>query len=162
MSDFTLSLICFFCIIGRFIRRNSPTAFLIESRKGPHRRTPLLLAKYTPGTPGIRSYDACERRLRYLRAQQWRLGLIVAGIPFLIQIALCLFVVGFVVFTLDDNFGIGISRLGFRRLPFQTTMSEFIPGIAMNSRYSDKKKFSRTNTALQWKKIYREAHREPE
>jgi hypothetical protein len=26
------------------------------------------LAKYTPATPGIRSYDACERHLRYLRA----------------------------------------------------------------------------------------------
>ena len=118
------------------------------------------LAKYTSATPGICSYDACERHLRYLRAQQWRLGMIVDGIPFLIQIALFLFAVGLVVFILGDNFGIGISLLVLTVLatalyvfctllpwfspacPFQTTMSDFIPGVAMNSRYSDKKYLS--------------------
>jgi Family of unknown function (DUF6535) len=142
------------------------------------------LAKYSPTTPGIRSYDACERHLRYLRAQQWGLGMIVGGIPFLIQIALFLFAVGLVVFILDDNFGIGMSLLVLTVLgtvlyafctllpwfspacPFQTTMSDFIPGIARKSRYSDKinvpirKRFSQ-----QWKgftEFLKEAHRKPE
>ncbi|KIJ57064.1 hypothetical protein M422DRAFT_198449, partial [Sphaerobolus stellatus SS14] len=69
------------------------------------------LAKYTPATPGIRSNDACERHLRYLRARQWRLAAIVGGIPLLIQIALFLFAVGLVILTLSDDFGIGISVL---------------------------------------------------
>jgi Family of unknown function (DUF6535) len=143
------------------------------------------LAKYTPATPGIRSYDACERHLRYLRAQQWRLGMIVAGIPFLIQIALFLFAVGLVVFILGDNVGIGISLLVLTALatvlyvlctllpwfspacPFQTTMSDFIPGIAMNSRYSDRKGLATLQKPLsqKWKRFtefMREAHRKPE
>ena len=142
------------------------------------------LAKYTPATHGIRSYDACERHLRYLRAQQWRLGMIVGGIPFRIQIALFLFAVGLVVFILGDNFGIGMSLLVLTALamalyvfctllpwfspacPFQTTMSEFIPGIAMDSRYSDKKDLSiRKPLSQQWKgftEFLREAHRKPE
>ena len=84
--------------------------------------------------------------------------MIVAGIPFLIQIALFLFAVGLVVFILGDNFGIGISLIFLTILstvlyilctllpwfspacPFQTTMSDFIPRIAMNTWYSDKQK----------------------
>jgi Family of unknown function (DUF6535) len=142
------------------------------------------LAKYTPTTPGIRSYDACERHLRYLRAQQWRLGMIVGGIPFLIQIALFLFAVGLVVFILGDNFGIGMSLLVLTVLgtvlyvlctllpwfspacPFQTTMSDFIPGIARNSQYSDKTNVPiRKRFSQQWKgftEFLREAHRKPE
>jgi hypothetical protein len=112
------------------------------------------LAKYTPATSGVRSNDACERHLRYLRACQWRLGAIVGGVPLLIQIALFLFAVGFVILTLNDDFGIGVTLLIMTILttalyflttilpwispacPFQTTMSDFIPGVAMNRRYA--------------------------
>ena len=118
------------------------------------------LTKYTPATSGICSYNACERHLCYLRAQQWHLRMIVGGIPFLIQIALFLFTVGLVVFILGDNFWIGMSLLVLTVLgmvlyvfctllpwfslacPFQMTMSDFIPGMAMNSWYSDKKDLS--------------------
>jgi hypothetical protein len=142
------------------------------------------LAKYSPAAPGNRSYDACERHLRYIRARQWGLGMIVGGIPFLIQIALFLFAVGLVVFILDDNFGIGMSLLVLTVLgtalyafctllpwfspacPFQTTMSDFIPGIAMNSRYPDKKNLSvRKPLSQQWTgftDFLREAHHRPE
>jgi len=153
------------------------------------------LAKYTPATPGVRSSDACERHLRYLRARQWRLGMIVGGIPLLIQTALFLFAVGLVIFTLNDDFGIGISVLVLAILatalyflctilpwfspasPFQTTISELIPGLAMKARYVDctpGKKDSptlptplslRERVSLQWKgltKFLREAHRKPE
>jgi hypothetical protein len=110
--------------------------------------------------------------------------MIVAGIPFLIQIALFLFAVGLVVFILGDNVGIGISLLVLTILatvlyvfctllpwfspacPFQTTMSDFIPGIAMNPRYSDKKGLpKRKPLSQQWKRFtefLREAHRKPE
>ncbi|KAJ7824051.1 hypothetical protein B0H13DRAFT_1658750, partial [Mycena leptocephala] len=67
------------------------------------------LAQYTPATPGVRSTDACERHLRYLRSRQWRLAMIVGGIPLLIQIALFLFAVGLVVLTAGDDFGISIT-----------------------------------------------------
>ncbi|KAJ7223067.1 hypothetical protein GGX14DRAFT_352145, partial [Mycena pura] len=99
------------------------------------------LAQYTPATPGLRSKDACERHLRYLRSLQWRLATIVAGIPLLIQIALFLFALGLVILTLNDDFGIGITLLVMTvsttclyflgtilpwfspACPFQTTMS---------------------------------------
>ena len=119
------------------------------------------LAKYTPATPGVCSHDACEWHLRYLRAQQWHLRMIVAGIPFLIQIALFLFAVGLVVFILGDNFGIGISFLVLTILatalyifctllpwfspacPFQTTMSDFIPRIGMKAAFTTLEWFHR-------------------
>ena len=86
--------------------------------------------------------------------------MIVGGIPFLIQIALFLFTVGLIVFILGDNFRIGMSLFVLTVLgtvlyvfctllpwfspacPFQMTMSDFIPGMAMNSQYSDKKDLS--------------------
>jgi hypothetical protein len=116
------------------------------------------LAQYTPATPGLRSKDACERhlrRLRYLRSREWRLAMIVAGIPLLIQIALLLFAVGLVVFTASDDSGISITLSVMTALttclyflgtvlpwfspacPFQTTMSDIIPGVAANRRYAD-------------------------
>ena len=142
----------------------------------------------------MRSSDACERHLRYLRARQWRFGMIVGGIPLLIQMALFLFAVGLVILTLNDNFGIGISVLVLTILatalylfgtilpwfspacPFQTTMSDLIPGVAKNSRYDDsasgKENIStlpkppslRERVSLQWKgltKFLRETHRKP-
>jgi hypothetical protein len=111
------------------------------------------LAKYTPATSGVRSSDACERHLRFEKASLWRLSTIVAGIPLLIQIALFLFFVGLVILTLNDNFGIGLLVLVLTILaaalyllctvlpwfspasPFQTTISDFIPAVARNSRY---------------------------
>ncbi|KAJ7930267.1 hypothetical protein B0H13DRAFT_1962199 [Mycena leptocephala] len=113
------------------------------------------LAQYTPATPGLHSKDACERHLRYLRSRQWRLATIVARIPLLIQIALLLFAVGLVILTLDDDFGIGITLLVMTvfttclyflgtilpwfspACPFQTTMSDLIPGVAASRRYTD-------------------------
>jgi hypothetical protein len=86
--------------------------------------------------------------------------MIVGGLPFLIQIALFLFVMGLVLFVVNDNFGIGISVLVFTifatalygvctllpwfspACPFQTTMSDFISSIGMKPRYSDKKNVS--------------------
>ena len=150
------------------------------------------LAKYTPATPGQRSSDACERHLRYLRAQQWRLGTIVGAIPFLIQLALFLFSVGLVIFTLQQNVGIGITLLVFTILatvlyflstflpwfspgcPFQTTMSDlltgFIPGPAVKPLYSGsasgKMNCPRLPQQLslrdQWNNFLKEAHRIPE
>ncbi|KAJ7229352.1 hypothetical protein C8J57DRAFT_1092604, partial [Mycena rebaudengoi] len=99
------------------------------------------LAQYTPATPGIRSNDACERHLRYLRSREWPLAAIVGGIPLIIQLALLLFAAGLVVFTADDNLGISFALLAMTVLtvclyfvatilpwlspacPFQTTMS---------------------------------------
>jgi hypothetical protein len=67
------------------------------------------LAKYRPAIRhGPHSNDACERYLRYLRAKQWHLVLIVGGIPLLIQVALFLFAVGRVILAVTDNLGIGI------------------------------------------------------
>ncbi|KAJ7315188.1 armadillo-type protein [Mycena albidolilacea] len=113
------------------------------------------LAQYTPVTPGVRSNDACERHLRYLRSREWRLAVIVGGIPLLIQIALFLFAVGLVIFTAGDNLGISLTLLVMTAFatclyalgtvlpwfspacPFQTTMSDLIPGVAANRRYTD-------------------------
>ena len=113
------------------------------------------LAKYIPATPGESSSDACERHLRAMRAGQWRLSAIVAAIPFLIQMALFLFFIGLVILTLNDNFGIGLSVLILILLatalyilttilpwfspacPFQTTISDFIPGVAGKGLYKD-------------------------
>jgi hypothetical protein len=113
------------------------------------------LAQYTPATPGVRSSDACERHLRYLRSREWRLAVIVGGIPLLIQLALVLFAAGLVVFTAGDNAGISLALLVMTGLtgflyflgtilpwfspacPFQTTLSDFIPGVAQNRRYVD-------------------------
>ncbi|KAJ7920522.1 hypothetical protein B0H13DRAFT_1453678, partial [Mycena leptocephala] len=69
------------------------------------------LAQYTPATPGIRSNDACERHLRYLRSREWPLAAVVGGIPLIIQLALLLFAAGLVVFIADDNLGISFALL---------------------------------------------------
>ncbi|KAJ7186274.1 hypothetical protein GGX14DRAFT_383620, partial [Mycena pura] len=115
------------------------------------------LAQYTPATLGVRSSDACERHLRYLRSREWQLAVIVGGIPLLIQIALLLFAAGLVVFTASDNLGISFTLLVMTVLttclyflgtilpwfspacPFQTTTSDFIPGVARSRRYVDPK-----------------------
>ncbi|KAJ7820397.1 hypothetical protein B0H14DRAFT_2455503 [Mycena olivaceomarginata] len=39
------------------------------------------LAQYTPATPGVRSNDACERHLRYLRSREWRLAQCLSSTP---------------------------------------------------------------------------------
>ncbi|KAJ7931091.1 hypothetical protein B0H13DRAFT_869966 [Mycena leptocephala] len=150
------------------------------------------LAQYTPATPGLHSKDACERHLRYLRSRQWRLATLVAGIPLLIQIALLLFAVGLVILTLNDNFGIGVTLLVMTvfttclyflgtilpwfspACPFQTTMSDLIPGVAANRRYIDSarkqpqtraKPLSALQRAgLQWRKLtefLKNAHHKP-
>jgi hypothetical protein len=102
--------------------------------------------------------------------------MIVGGIPFLIQIALFLFAIGLVIFMLGDNFGIGMGLLVLTILatalymlctvlpwfspacPFQTAMSDFIPGIA---RYSDKTTQSKP-LSRQFTEFLRDAHRKPD
>ena len=151
------------------------------------------LAKYIPATPGESSSDACERHLRAMRAGQWRLSAIVAAIPFLIQMALFLFFIGLVILTLNDNFGIGLSVLVLILLatalyilttilpwfspacPFQTTISDFIPGVAGKGLYKGSATEQRPPAppskpifetfSAGWKAIVdflRQAHRKPE
>jgi Family of unknown function (DUF6535) len=111
------------------------------------------LAKYAPASPGMSSSDACERHLRAIGAYKWRFSAVINGIPFLIQLALFLFFPGLVLFVLDNSSGIGYTILLLvvftaamyilgtvlpwfsPGCPFQTTMSDFIPGIAGNARY---------------------------
>ncbi|KAF7336245.1 hypothetical protein MVEN_02172400 [Mycena venus] len=149
------------------------------------------VAQYTPTTHGLHSNDACERHLRYLRSRQWRLDMIVGGIPLLIQVALFLFAIGLVILTWSDDLGISIALLVMTAsttclyilgtilpwfsagCPFQTTMSEFIPGVATHRQYADSvsadnqrpEPHLRSHRAyLQWRKIIeflREARRKP-
>jgi hypothetical protein len=111
------------------------------------------LAKYAPASPGVSSSDACERHLRALRAHQWHFGALIGGIPLLIQLSLFLFFVGLVPFIYDNNHGISYAILILIILtaaiylfgtvlpwfspacPFQTTMSDFIPGVIGRARY---------------------------
>ncbi|KAF8526218.1 hypothetical protein BU17DRAFT_26560, partial [Hysterangium stoloniferum] len=69
------------------------------------------LAKYIPVSPGSRSSDACQRLLRFNRAQQWRLESVVTGIPLLIQLALFLFSAGLVLFTWNNSVALGVLML---------------------------------------------------
>ena len=105
--------------------------------------------------------------------------MIVGGIPFLIQIALFLFAIGLVIFILGDNFGIGMGLLVLTILatalyllctvlpwfspacPFQTAMSDFMPGIAMNARYPDKTSQSKL-LSQQFTEFLRDARRKPD
>jgi Family of unknown function (DUF6535) len=111
------------------------------------------LAKYAPASPGVSATDACERHLRAVGAQTWHFGAVINGIPFLIQISLFLFFPGLVLFILDNRKGIGYTILLLiiftaaiyilgtllpwfsPGCPFQTTLSDFIPGMARNARY---------------------------
>jgi hypothetical protein len=111
------------------------------------------LAKYAPASPGVSSSDACERHLRALRAYQWRFGALIGGIPLLIQLSLFLFFAGLVPFIHEHDHGMGYTILVLIILtaaiylfgtalpwfspacPFQTTMSDFIPGVAGKARY---------------------------
>jgi len=111
------------------------------------------LANYSPAAQGEHSSNACERHLRALRARQWRLGGVVAGIPLLIQTALSLFFLGLVIFALSDNAGIGFTILALTifstiiylvgtilpwfspACPFQTTVSNFIPEVTQQAQY---------------------------
>jgi Family of unknown function (DUF6535) len=111
------------------------------------------LAKYAPASPGVSASDACERHLRAVGAQKWRFSAVINGIPFLIQISLFLFFPGLVLFILDNSSGIGYTILLLivftaalyivgtvlpwfsPGCPFQTTMSDFIPGMARIARY---------------------------
>jgi Family of unknown function (DUF6535) len=111
------------------------------------------LAKYAPASPGVSASDACERHLRAIGAQKWHFSAVINGIPFLIQISLFLFFPGLVLFILDNSSGIGYTILLLivftaaiyilgtvlpwfsPGCPFQTTMSDFIPGMARIARY---------------------------
>ncbi|KAF8513258.1 hypothetical protein BU17DRAFT_53375, partial [Hysterangium stoloniferum] len=66
------------------------------------------LTKYIPASPASHSSDACERLLRFIRAEQWRLEAIVTGIPVFIQLALFLFFPGLVLFTWHSSVGLGV------------------------------------------------------
>ena len=111
------------------------------------------LAKYVPASSGASSGHACERHLRAMRVQQWHFDKLIGGIPSLIQIALFLFLGGLVLFVLGDNRGIGFTILAFiivigasyavwtilpwlsPACPVQTTLSDFLPGIAKKAMY---------------------------
>ena len=108
---------------------------------------------YLPASAGQSFYDACERHLRVIRAHQWRLGLVLASIPLLLQLSLLMFLVGLALFVLEDNKGIGTAVLALIAVisvlyagvtilprlspscPFQTTLSPFIPGTNELARY---------------------------
>jgi CBS domain containing-hemolysin-like protein len=113
------------------------------------------LAKYAPASPGVSSSDACERHLRATRAHQWHFGALIGGIPLLIQLSLFLFFAGLVPFIYDNNRGISYTVLVLIILtvtiylfatilpwfspacPFQTTISDFIPGVTGKARYKE-------------------------
>jgi hypothetical protein len=111
------------------------------------------LTKYSPASPGVSASDACERHLRAIRAHQWHFGTLITAIPLLLQLSLFLFFAGLVIFILNDDNGIGFTTLALVLViagiyllgtvlpwfspacPFQTTMSDFIPGVTAKAQY---------------------------
>ncbi|PVF98707.1 hypothetical protein CPB86DRAFT_704713, partial [Serendipita vermifera] len=55
------------------------------------------VAAYNPASNKARSKDACERHLRFIRAMQWKVELVVTSIPLFIQLSLFLFFTGLII-----------------------------------------------------------------
>ncbi|PVF98694.1 hypothetical protein CPB86DRAFT_344592 [Serendipita vermifera] len=96
------------------------------------------VAAYNPASNKARSKDACERHLRFIRAMQWKVELVVTSIPLFIQLSLFLFFAGLIIQVTPYSSRIKVPVMVLVSITvilyiFSTFLPRFFPAFPFNT-----------------------------